>query len=123
MAGSSARRALKRGSFRPGLISRLSRAIIGSGAGESGCLISRTVSATVRISGSASPRPCAAEMKSQMNSRLGQCGSELRAAIDADGVAGDPTGALRGEERHNRADIIRLSEPLERLHAENEGPA
>jgi len=37
-------------------------AIIGSGAGESGCLISRTVSATVRISGSASPRPCAAEM-------------------------------------------------------------
>jgi hypothetical protein len=27
---------------------------------------------------------------------------------------------LRGEERHNRADIIRLTDPLERLHAENE---
>ena len=40
-----------------------------------------------------------------------------------DGVAGDPPGILRGEERHNRADIIGLADPLERLHAENEGLA
>src|SRR5437016_6259371 len=45
--------------------------------------------------------------------------SELRAAIDADGVAGDPTRVLRGEERHNRADIVRLADPLESLHAES----
>src|SRR5882757_10272842 len=45
--------------------------------------------------------------------------SELRAAIHADGIAGDPTRVLRGEERHNRADIIGLADPLERLHAEN----
>src|ERR1700730_752440 len=49
--------------------------------------------------------------------------SQLRAAIDADGIAGDPTRVLRGEERHNRADIIGLADPLERLHAENEGLA
>src|SRR5437016_5925853 len=45
--------------------------------------------------------------------------SELRTAIDADGVAGDPTCVVRGEERHNRADIIWLADPLERLHAED----
>src|SRR6266850_7193531 len=45
--------------------------------------------------------------------------SELRTAIDADGVAGDPTRVVRGEERHNRADIIWLADPLERLHAED----
>src|SRR3954452_9766279 len=45
--------------------------------------------------------------------------SELRTAIDADGVAGDPTRILRGEERHNRADLIGLADPLERLHAED----
>src|SRR5580704_18057808 len=49
--------------------------------------------------------------------------SELRTAIDADGIAGDPTRVLRGEERHNRADITGLADPLERLHAENEGLA
>ena len=30
-------------------------------------------------------------------------------------------GVLRGEERHNRADILGLTDPLERLHAKNEG--
>src|SRR6266571_3202947 len=49
--------------------------------------------------------------------------SELRAAIHVDGIAGNPPSVLRGEERHNRADIIRLADPLERLHAENEGLA
>jgi hypothetical protein len=49
--------------------------------------------------------------------------SELRTAIDADGIAGDPPRVLRGEERHNRADIIGLADPLECLHAENEGLA
>src|SRR5712671_2712920 len=49
--------------------------------------------------------------------------SELRAAIHADGIAGDPTRVLRGEERHHRADIIGLADPLERLHAENRGLA
>src|SRR5258705_4971482 len=49
--------------------------------------------------------------------------SELRAAIDADGVAGDPTRVWRGEDRHTRTDIIWLADPLERLHAENEGLA
>src|SRR4030088_3638321 len=49
--------------------------------------------------------------------------SELRTAIDVDGVAGDPTCVLRGEERHNRADIVGLAYPLERLYAENEGLA
>jgi hypothetical protein len=43
----------------------------------------------------------------------------FRAAIHTDGIAGDPTRVSRGEERHNRADIIGLADPLERLHAEN----
>src|SRR6266478_5905583 len=34
-----------------------------------------------------------------------------------------PKRVLRGEERNNRADIIGLADPLERLHAENEGLA
>src|SRR6476619_766132 len=46
--------------------------------------------------------------------------SELRTAIYANGVASDPTRVLRGQERHNRADIVGLADPLERLHAENE---
>src|ERR1700716_1705586 len=49
--------------------------------------------------------------------------SELRATIHADGVAGNPTRVLRGEERHNRADIIGLADPLERLNTEHEGLA
>src|SRR5882762_8665720 len=55
--------------------------------------------------------------------RARRTSSKLRAAIHADGIAGDPTRVLRGEERHNRADIIGLADPLERLHAENEGLA
>ena len=51
------------------------------------------------------------------------CDFRVRTAIDADGIAGDPPRVLRGEERHNRTDIIGLADPLERLHAENEGLA
>src|SRR6266403_2120217 len=36
---------------------------------------------------------------------------------------GDPPRVLRGKELHNRANIIGLADPLERLHAENEGLA
>src|SRR5207237_8576477 len=41
----------------------------------------------------------------------------------ANGGASDPTRDLRDEDRHNRANIIGLADPLERLHAENEGLA
>jgi hypothetical protein len=50
-------------------------------------------------------------------SRLGQCGSELRAAIDGDDVAGDPAGLVRDEERDDRSHIVRLADPLQRLHS------
>jgi hypothetical protein len=42
-------------------------------------------------------------------------GSELRAAIDADGVACDPARMLRGQEGDHAADILGLRDALERL--------
>lgn len=43
--------------------------------------------------------------------------------IDADGVAGDPVCGVAGEEGHHRADVGRLADALERLHADDEGLA
>src|ERR1700675_2434894 len=57
------------------------------------------------------------------STEVGTPGAPEQPMINADDVAGDPTRVLRCEERHNRADIIGLADPLERLHAENEGLA
>jgi hypothetical protein len=42
---------------------------------------------------------------------------KLRAAIDADGVAGDPARGVESEECHHQADVGGLADALERLHA------
>src|SRR3984893_12984831 len=49
--------------------------------------------------------------------------SKLWAAIDPDRVAGDPAGVVGGEEGDHAADVIRLGEALQGLHAEREIPA
>ena len=49
--------------------------------------------------------------------------SKLGAAIDVDGVAGDPSGVVGGEEGDHAADVVRLGEALQGLHAEREFPA
>src|SRR3981081_1195558 len=70
---------------------------------------------------SARPNPLAFEVIASSSVDRACCSrepSELRTAIDADGCAGDPTRIVRGEERHNRADIIGLADQLERLPAE-----
>src|ERR1700733_9697667 len=45
-------------------------------------------------------------------------GLQLRAAIDPDGVTGDPACIVGGEEGDDTADVVRLGDALERLHAE-----
>ena len=62
-------------------------------------------------------------MKSQTNSRLGQCGSELRPAIDVDGVAGDPSRIFGCQKGDDTADVVGLRQALGRLHAQREVPA
>src|ERR1700704_663448 len=46
--------------------------------------------------------------------------SELRAAIDADGIAGDPPGIFGCQEGDNTTDVVGLRNALERLHPKDE---
>src|SRR5260221_2451601 len=46
--------------------------------------------------------------------------SELRAAIDTQGVAGYPAGLIRREESNRCSDVVGCSHPLERLDAQRE---
>ena len=45
-------------------------------------------------------------------------GSQLRAAADLDGVAGDPAGRIRRQEGHNVADVVGVANALQCLHLE-----
>src|SRR6267143_520317 len=44
--------------------------------------------------------------------------SELRAAIDSDGIPGNPARIVGGEESDDAADVVWLGNSLERLHAD-----
>src|SRR4029453_10235523 len=46
--------------------------------------------------------------------------SELRAAVDTDGIAGDPARIVGGKEGHQRGDVVRLGHALQRLHAKRD---
>src|SRR6266849_2657002 len=46
--------------------------------------------------------------------------SELRAAIDVDGIAGDPPGIFGCQEGDNATDVVGLRNALERLHPKDE---
>src|SRR5207302_6838050 len=46
-------------------------------------------------------------------------GSQHLAAIDRDGLAGDPGGERRGEERHHLSHLLRPAEPTERDAAQD----
>src|SRR6266852_690224 len=43
-------------------------------------------------------------------------GSELRTAVNPDGIAGDPTSIVRGEKSDDRPNIDRFADALQRLH-------
>src|SRR6267378_4703233 len=44
--------------------------------------------------------------------------SELRAAIDSDGIPGNPARIVGGEKSDDATDVVRLGNSLQRLHAE-----
>jgi hypothetical protein len=58
------------------------------------------------------------QAKSQMRFRLQT--SELRAAIDVNGIAGDPPGIVGCQEGDNATDVVGLRNALERLHPKDE---
>src|ERR1700674_3965672 len=59
-------------------------------------------------------------------SRIGgvpfQWSSELRAAIDAQRIAGDPAGLIGSEKNNGSANVVWLGHALERLDAQREFP-